>query len=477
MSFTSLLFMGFVALAALVTQPLRGTWRLAAILVAAAIFVASYVTEPLIVVPLLLFVLTGYLCVLFAASRKARHGVAIAVTLIVALFIWFKRYPFVAFIPTIPFPYMVLGASYLLFRILHLILEVGGGALKAPSFGRFLAYLFFFPSFLSGPINRYEPFERDLLQPAAMDSEAAYATLYRLLYGFIKVAVVGELLKILQDMASARLDAVIADGGSVTTIAILYSAAAPLYLLFLYANFSGYTDMAIAIGRLFGISLPENFNKPFRAANFQDLWSRWHITLSEWFKIYVFNPLMKMLIRRFPSRNVGPYLGVIALFVVFLILGAWHGASWEFMLCGLLFATGVSVNKLFQIEMAKRMGKKPYQALAKKRVYIWAARGFTLSYYSICLMTFWRSVGQMGVLAVRLSVPGTLLATAMMGVVFVLVLWPVEAAGDWLTSRSTAVEHRRGSAKRIALLGGMIVLLALAVPMINSSTDFVYKAF
>ncbi|RZJ27814.1 MAG: hypothetical protein EON85_10410 [Brevundimonas sp.] len=394
---------------------------------------------------------------------------------LVAVFIWLKRYPFVAAVPAVPFPYAVVGLSYLLFRLLHLVLEVGDGALKRPSFPRYFAYLIFFPAFLSGPINRYEPFARDLDQPAGMDSDAAWVVLSRFLIGFTKVAVIGELILTAHELFVGRMEATLAAGGPGVLIAGLYAFGSGLYLVFLYANFSGYTDMAIAVARLFGIVLPENFNRPFMAGNFQDFWGRWHMTLSEWFKIYFFNPLLKVLMGRFTSVAVAPYLGVIALCVTFVVLGAWHGSSWEYLLTGLLLGAGVSVNKLYQVEMGKRLGKKPYQALTRRPAYIWAARGLTLTWVSMALTPFWMPVSEIGGLIAGAGPIGVTLSTVVMCLGFIVPLLIILRA---LRIVAPVAEARlSGVIARVVMAAGLILFLVFAVPLLNSSSALVYQAF
>lgn len=475
MQFTSLNFVGFVLIAALLAQSLRGAWRTNFLVFLSAVFAASFMASPLAAVPLIAFVLAGYGALMLVERRKAGHAVALSVLVLVAVFIWLKRYPFVAAVPPVPFEYAVVGLSYILFRLLHLVFEVGDGALKRPSFPRYIAYLFFFPAFLSGPINRYEPFERDLEQPAGMDADEAWRTLRRFLTGFVKVAVVGELILMVQGMFAGRLDATVAAGGSGLMIAGLYAFAAGLYLLFLYANFSGYTDMAIAVGRLFGIVLPENFNRPFMATNFQDFWARWHITLSEWFRIYFFNPLLKLMMGRITSVKAMPYLGVLALFVTFVVLGFWHGSSWEYLLTGVLLGTGISLNKLYQVEMTKRLGKKPYQALIRRPVYIWAARGLTLAWVSLSLTPFWIPVPGIGALLAAGGVVAFVVTLVVMSLAFAAPLFVLSLI--WPPVEAVGTRAGRSAAVRVAVLAGLMLLLAFAVPLLNSSAAFVYQAF
>jgi D-alanyl-lipoteichoic acid acyltransferase DltB (MBOAT superfamily) len=476
MQLTSLSFAGFVLVFATLASRIRGSARIWLLLGISLVFAATYFKTLAAAVPFVFFLLLGYLAVWIASLKSQARRVGGLIGALVLAFIWLKQYPFVTFAPKIQWDYTTIGLSYILFRILHVVIEVAAGVLERPGPVKFLIYLVFFPSFLSGPINRFDDFERDLSNPVILDNESAYHALRRLLVGLVKVAVVAECVMMAQSAVSSRILDMSSDASQLG-LAIRFILAMPLYLIFLYANFSGYTDIAIAIGRLFGIRLPENFNKPFMANNFQDFWSRWHISLSEWFKIYVFNPLLKALMSRFTSAKAAPYLGVLALFLVFLILGAWHGASWEYLLCGGLLATGVAANKLFQIEMAKRLGKKAYQGLTKQSVYIWGARGLTLAWVSVALVPFWLSVSQMSDFAGRLGVFGLLSVVLAIGLTFAL--------GTFLLARFFQVIERLGIAAqigsaatgRVVFLGCLLMILAFGIPMINSSTAFVYQGF
>jgi len=474
LSFTSFAFFGFVLVFALVAQLLPARARLGVILGANTLFVASYVPSLLALVPLLAFIAIGYLAIVSVSCAAPRKWSGLLIAAIIGLFIWLKHYPFVAGLPRLPFVYITVGLSYILFRILHLAFEVGDGALARPRFVHYLAYLFYFPAFLSGPIHRYEPFARDLASPESMDAESAFATLYRLLIGYAKVTIFGELVLMPQRQMMAAL---VHGGGSAAVMSAEFAIGAGLYLIFLFANFSGYTDMAIAISRLFGIILPENFNRPFTATNFQDFWSRWHITLSDWFKIYFFNPLLKTLMRRFPSARLAPYLGVAAMFIVFVVLGAWHGASWEFMLTGVLLGFGIAANKLYQIEMTRHFGKKRYQGWTKRWLYIWGARGLTMAWVSFALIPFWLSVSEIAALLRHIGFLGWLGALAVMTLAFASGLFGLQWVIAQITVKRPSALRSATDLGRIAALAAMILLLLFAVPLVNSSSDFVYKAF
>jgi D-alanyl-lipoteichoic acid acyltransferase DltB (MBOAT superfamily) len=164
---------------------------------------------------------------------------------------------------------------------------------------------------------------------------------------------------------------------------------ATVYPAFLYANFSGYIDIVIAIARLMRVRLPENFDRPFTASSVLIFWNRWHMTLSNWLKTYVYNPLLMALMRRISSLTLQPFLGVFCFFVTFFLIGVWHGRTSEFIVFGLLTGGGMSVNKLWQIEMARALGRKGYKELTNNYLYAAFGRGLNYAWFSFTLFWFW----------------------------------------------------------------------------------------
>jgi D-alanyl-lipoteichoic acid acyltransferase DltB (MBOAT superfamily) len=162
-----------------------------------------------------------------------------------------------------------------------------------------------------------------------------------------------------------------------------------IYPIYLYFNFSGYTDAAIGAARLFRIELPEHFDRPFTSENFINFWSRWHITLSAWLKAYVYIPLLIALMRRFESPRYEPYFGVFAFFVTFFLVGAWHGQTSKFLFFGVLQGAGVAVNKLYQIEMTTILGRRGYRLLCDNPLYRMLSRGLTFTWFAFRLLWFW----------------------------------------------------------------------------------------
>jgi D-alanyl-lipoteichoic acid acyltransferase DltB (MBOAT superfamily) len=341
----------------------------------------------------------------------------------------------------------------------------------------FLNYTCNFLTMVSGPIQRYEDFRRgEQSLGQALAPDVVYGSFSRMIVGFVKVSVISATANYLFQFISAHvLDA--NDTMSLVTFTAYYAAAAAAYTGYLYYNFSGYMDIVIAIGALFNQQLPENFNKPFAARSFLDFWNRWHMTLSEWFKIYLFTPLMRVLATRFTSAAVLPYLGVFAFFVTFLVMGVWHGTTLVFVIYGLLMGAGAGVNKMWQVKVGQALGKKRYQALGKQPLYIYACRGLTFTYFTMAITCLWVDMAQLGGLIERLGVVGLLAVTLGLTAAAALgaVVWDFGAS---LCGKAVDLAMRfENVVTRNLWLAGLIVLIAVVSSFYHKAPDFVYRAF
>ena len=390
MSLTSLGFLGFAALSIILLRILPGGgWRQATLLGLDAAFLYSQTDALLPLRPLIGFVLLGYVAVIAAERRRARHGLGLLVLGMVAIFVWLKRYPLVSALPTFGFAFTVVGLSYMLFRILHIVIDVGQGSLNRPRFVSYLNYVFNFLCLLSGPIARLEDFEPQLrVRPPLPSWREIDAAAQRILRGYVMVAVLASIATNFLNLLKPEFSAALVHGEVAHGVRV-YALLTGTYLFNLYVNFSGYMEIVIGIGVLAGLTLPENFNFPFLSKNFLDLWSRWHITLSNWLKFYLFNAVLKSLGARFGTRSNMAYLGAIAFFVTFVVMGIWHGTTYIFFVYGLFLGAGVTVNRLWQIWAPQWLGKSGYKNLQQRQWYFQLSRAATLSYLAVALTSFW----------------------------------------------------------------------------------------
>jgi alginate O-acetyltransferase complex protein AlgI len=223
-----------------------------------------------------------------------------------------------------------IGLSYVTFQMISYLVDVWKGNTPAEkNFVAFSAYLLFFPKLISGPITRYKPFaaQAEQLNPSMDDIAAG---IRRLLAGFIKRTLIANQLAL---MANAAFNLPTANVEPKFAWLALIA-----YTLQIFFDFSGYTDMAVGLGLMIGIRLPENFNFPYIAQSVSDFWRRWHMTLSTWFREYVFYPLER---KRF--KWAGQQINIL---IVFLLTGLWHGFRPTFIIWGLIHGIALALESL-----------------------------------------------------------------------------------------------------------------------------------
>lgn len=232
-------------------------------------------------------------------------------------------------------PALPLGISFYVFTAIGYCVDVAvGRAEPEKSPFKFAVFLAFFGHGPSGPIVRYNQ-QAPQLDPR---SEARKVDLDRFSYG-IKRLILGLAKKAIIADQLALIYAKVASVPAATLPAPILILGYTAYMMQLYFDFSGYSDMAIGLGRIFGFRFPENFNYPYISASVTEFWRRWHISLGSWFRDYVYIPLGgNRVSRRKQLRNI---------LVVWLLTGLWHGAAWTFVLWGLLFAVLLTMEKLW----------------------------------------------------------------------------------------------------------------------------------
>lgn len=221
-----------------------------------------------------------------------------------------------------------LGISYLTFRTVGMVIEVRDGLIKDVQLLDYISFVLFFPTLASGPIDRYRRFVSDLYQPLTRQAYGALAVqgidhIFRgFLYKFIIAYLINKYWLIPLNHAF----------GFLPTFKYMY-----VYSFYLFFDFAGYSAFAIGVSYILGIKTPENFDKPFLSKNIKDFWNRWHISLSFWFRDYIY---MRFVLdsakkKRFRNRYTAPYIGYILLFG---IMGLWHGTQLHYIVYGLYHA-------------------------------------------------------------------------------------------------------------------------------------------
>ena len=479
MTITSPAFVVFITLVVLLTNALpTPAGRRAVLLLASVTFIASQVERAVQLLPLAIFLLVSWALIEGARLSRSPKLLWVGLASLIAGFVFLKRYSFLNSSLLLPFPYLIVGLSYVLFRVLHLLIDAQQGELpERISALSFVNYTCNFLTFTAGPIERYQAYAERQRATLSLTEEQVFRSFRRIITGFVKVSVVSAIFDYLFSGVSARLLGA-APSLPLASFAGMYLAAAVSYTVYLYANFAGYMDIVIGVGWLIGQELPENFNQPFLARSFLEFWSRWHMTLSDWFKTYLFNPLLKALATRFTSAEIAPYLAAIAFFVTFLVMGIWHGSTSVFVIYGLLLGAGASLNKAWQVTMNKRLGKKRYKLVAERPLFIYLSRGLTTAYFALALSCLWLDMPQLRGIVAHLGFFGVAacycaLAIAVAGSFFA---WDGAAAGlSRLQPRSDGALG--GVVPRNLGLGLRIMLIALVSTFFHKAPEFVYRAF
>lgn len=309
---------------------------------------------------LLLFsVFCNYLAGLFVSGRKGVLYVAVAVDLgVLGVFKYLTflvrtvdQLPGVAI--TVPSIVLPVGISFFTFQGLSYVIDVyRNERLKSTRFRDVLLYIALFPQLVAGPIVRYEDVA-DEIKSRRHTLEQLANGLRRFIIGLSKKLLIadvcGSVVTLIYSAESSALDSRTA------------WLAAVCYLIQIYFDFSGYSDMAIGLGLCFGFHFKENFNYPYISASIQEFWRRWHISLSTWFREYLYIPL--------GGNRKGKAKTYRNKLIVFFCTGLWHGANWTFIVWGLWHGFFIvaedAVKKLFRIEKHGKGGRNPVMAVLK----------------------------------------------------------------------------------------------------------------
>ncbi len=305
--------------------------------------------EPVYVLLMLGMVITGYIFGLLIERssghpKLSRLYMVISVIISLAVLGYFKYADF--FIAnfnaatglSLPLLRIALpiGISFYTFQIISYTADVYRGNVSAQkSFVDFAAYVTFFPQLIAGPVVRYSDIEKQLT--------GREQTAEKILTG-IRRFIIGLAKKILIANQLGELCGIFRASGEKSILFFwLYAAACVLNI---YFDFSGYSDMAIGLGRIFGFEFPENFNYPYTSGSITEFWRRWHISLGSWFRDYVYIPL--------GGNRVGKLRHIFNIAVVWMLTGLWHGASWIFVIWGLYFAVLLIFEKYFMLKILNK---------------------------------------------------------------------------------------------------------------------------
>ena len=389
--------------------------------------------------------------------RKLLCGIGIAGNLLLLCFYKYTTFLLASFGWTDVIRWSVpLGISFFTFHgISYLADTCRAPESGAARFGKLLLYLAFFPRLLAGPIVRYHEAAEEL-DTHSLAAEDVSAGLRRFVRGLCKKLLISETV-------AAVVDAVF--GAEVLTLGAGTAwLGAIAYCLQLYFDFSGYSDMAIGLGRLFGFHFPENFNYPYVSGTVSEFWRRWHITLNLWFKEYLYIPL--------GGSRCGKLRATLNRLTVFLCTGIWHGAGWTYILWGLWHGVLVSAEGLLGKE---RLAKVRRHALGSILTHVCTLLAVVLGFVMFRAST---AVQGFGVLGRMFSfAPGSFSAgvtpaewTALgAGIVFSLPVVPVLRRKLALGEKTVEI-----TGNVLAVLVLIVCILALAA---GNFHPFIYQQF
>jgi alginate O-acetyltransferase complex protein AlgI len=272
-----------------------------------------------------------------------------------------------------------LGFSYVAFRLIHVIRDKQTGILPALTLRQFITYVVFPTAYTAGPIDRAERFLEDLNTLETLkrnDPNRITQAFTRIFIGMFKKFVVADSLALFALSPTNFNEA----NSPLALWMMLYG-----YALRLFFDFSGYTDIAIGIGMLFGIQLPENFDRPYLKNNITAFWQAWHMSLTNWVRFYIFSPLSRQLLRREP-KPPNELIMFICHFSTMAIIGVWHGVTLPFLVWGLWHGLGLWIHKLWSDRT-----RKWYMGLKNKprTKQLWTVVGWVLTFHYVVLGWVW----------------------------------------------------------------------------------------
>jgi D-alanyl-lipoteichoic acid acyltransferase DltB (MBOAT superfamily) len=328
----------FVGVAAALTLALRivpSTTRAPLYAVSSALVLATLVPNVASAVFAVTFVLLPFVAIRLLTAQRAR----VVPTIIfaqTALVLWARKYflawPGTAGCSVLQHSVALVGISYMVLRQVDWLLWRQANPDEQASLTDYVGFILGLFSLLAGPVTRYEPSRRSLsasIEP--LSPLVSLGSVNRIVNGYLKLALMAPLLE-----GTTSLEFLRAHAGQRAALVFAFY----LYPFAIYLNFAGYTDVVLGFGRLAGLALPENFDRPFLSTNVQEFWHRWHMSFSSWARDYIFYPLLRMLRTRWFASSPAAALAM-ATAATFLFVGLWHGPTLSFVLFGALHGMAV----------------------------------------------------------------------------------------------------------------------------------------
>lgn len=333
--YTDFLYFGvslYALIPALVIAFIKRFWRVWLVIATVFMLVVQYATggsevrSPLLgVVPIAAYAVSQWLiAVLFLAVRgRGPNRFAFSIALVLGLLPLIAARGAAA--AGLEYPLVFVGLSYITFRSLDVLIGIHDGVITNVAPVRYLAFLLFFPTVSSGPIDRYRRFSEDWTRDRPRDQVLADIDggIHRIFTGFLYKFIIATLIK------QYWMDPISQASGLLPVSSYMYA-----YTFFLFFDFAGYSAFAVGFSYLMGIRTPENFNRPFLSRDIRDFWNRWHMSLSFWFRDHIYNRFIFAALkgRWFRSSQVAASVGFL---LTMGLMGLWHGTELHFLVYGL----------------------------------------------------------------------------------------------------------------------------------------------
>lgn len=382
MLFNSIQYAFFLPIVFILYWAIPKHFRWGILLVSSYYFYMNW--NPKYVVLILFTTLISFLCALMIEKTKniKLKKVYIAVTLIVSLGVLFVFKYFNFFMDSL---YVLLtnmgfhvhtitlklllpvGISFYTFQTLSYVIDVYRGDVSAEHhFGKYAAFISFFPQLVAGPIERTSNLLPQINKPNDFSYKKAAYGMKLMAWGFFKKIIISDTFAIYVDNVYNNLSAY--TGFSLVIATVLFAVQ-------IYCDFSGYSDIAIGSANLFNIDLMQNFRSPYFSASIKEFWTRWHISLSTWFRDYLYIPL--------GGNRCGKLRHYSNLIITFLVSGLWHGASWTFVLWGFIHGVGQVVENLFSSGKKKNIEHKHNLRWLCSVIFIFVFCNFTWIFFRV----------------------------------------------------------------------------------------------
>ena len=257
--------------------------------------------------------------------------------------------------------YAPIGLSFIMFESIAYQLDLYWERIERPgSWWSHMGFVLYFPTRVIGPMRKYQDFVAQLQNPAPLTPDLAAAGIRRIAIGLVKKVVIANPIG---TFATFNMRPEMIEHGPVPVLVLAQYA----YWVYLFFDFSGYTDIVIGVSQLLGIRVPENFNHPYRARNVSEYWQRWHMSLSFWVREYIYQPLAI----RWRAHLLGPPAGA---FLSMVVLGAWHGIEVRYIAFGIWHGTMLGIYMLYR----ERLWRRPFFRAAR-RTWTWTIVGWFLT--------------------------------------------------------------------------------------------------